>query len=811
MRREDRPGEGRDLEAERLSDFLEGVEYPRVLEGIADACTTADGRALLRSMRPLDDDAERRRRLDNTRLLEDHVTRFGAPPVPDPTGNARALEVAREKGESYDGRELAALAVFLDGVTALRRHLAGEGRVESPFREWLSRLDALPALRSDLSRSVSDAGEILDAASPGLSGARALLRRARLEADAFFQRLLARGDLSEVLRERTVTERNGRRVVPVRRDAASSLPGIVHGVSASGSTAFVEPREAVALNNALNEATSLEDEETRKVLRELTGQALRCAPALEEDFRTCAEVDAHLALALFAARFGGRYLEPEEGVPLVLREARHPLLCLEAGDAFRERVVPLELELPAAVRVVLLSGPNAGGKTVALKTLGLLCVLAAAGLPVPARPTSRIPRFTGWDTDLGDGQSLADHLSTYEARLRALMRMLGHAGPGTLLLLDELGAGTDPQEGGALGLACLESFRAKGAFVFATTHQPLLKLHAQQEAGMLNAAMLMDEATGRPTFRFAPGFPGRSHAMELAVKVGFPPAVLEQARRLLPEGEADLSDVLAGLEAERRALEKARVEAERFREAARRSEEELREAKRQVRDEARRIRHEAQVEAEGILRNTRRQMEHILQGVGRPDEADREKIRQARGKVEVKLTNLRPVPLPKRASAGLEEVRVGEEVLYRPAGLNARVLEADDARRQAVLQAGSGPRITCRYEDLAPATKRARGPEASPAPRRPQGPDAPEAVPLELDIRGFTVDQGVTAVERHLDHAAMAGMPFVRVLHGKGTGKLKTGVLAALRGHPAVAAFRDAEYNQGGSGVTVVDLKRDDD
>lgn len=795
------------MEPDRLDAFLKAIEYPKVLSEIARSCTTQAGRDHLASLRPLAEPGVVTERLERTRLLEEHGNRYGTPPVPDPTGPARHLAAARERGESYDGRELSELALFLDGITALRRHLAGESRLQCPFHDWMSRLDACAGLRATLAASVSENGEILDAASPELVAARTESRRARHDADAFFQRLLARGDLSEVLRERTVTERGGRRVVPVRRDSVSSLPGLVHGISASGSTAFVEPREAVALNNALEEARAREEEEVRRVLRFLTGLALEQAPALEGDFSVCAEIDAHLALAGFASRFEARYLAPADDPQLELRQARHPLLCLEAGEAFRDRVVPLDLQTPPGTRVVLLSGPNAGGKTVALKTLGLLCALSSAGIPVTAGATSRIPSFERFDTDLDDGQSLTEHLSTYEARLRALMRMFDAAGPGTLLLLDELGAGTDPQEGGALGLACLEAFRERGATVLATTHQPLLKVHAQGESGMMNAAMLMDEATGRPTFRFAAGFPGRSHALELAAKVGFPGSVIARAKELLPAGEADLTEMLAGLESERRAMEKARAEAEQSREAARRTEAELREARRQIKDEARRIRHEAQVEAEGLLRNTRRQMEHILQGVGGAGNPDREKIRQAREKVEVKLSNLRPVPL-KRPASGLDDARPGDDVVYGPGGLHAKVIEVDEERAQAVLQVRNGPRITCPFSDL--SRPRGAAPKDDPGSgASPRGLEADRVVALELDIRGFTVDQGVSAVERHLDQAMLAGLPFVRILHGKGTGKLKIGILAALRDHPAVAAFRDAEYNQGGSGVTVVDLKRD--
>ncbi|HJT24700.1 MAG TPA: hypothetical protein VJ873_09000, partial [bacterium] len=466
---------------------------------------------------------------------------------------------------------------------------------------------------------ISDKGEVLDSASPELKSVRDQLKSLRAEVQDFYQSFLQKEGSADALQEKIVTEREGRLVVPVKRDRQNQVPGFVHGMSSSGSTLFIEPREIVESNNRVKEALLREDEEVRRILREATQAVLISGDLLEAVLIACAEVDAHGVLATFASRYDGQFLQPHEGPGLSLKSARHPLLALENREQFREKVIPLDVEFKDEVKVILVSGPNAGGKTVALKTLGLACAMAQAGLPVLAHGESSIPRFSHFDSDLEDGQSLSDHLSTYAAKLKALKRMMDHCGPETLFLLDELGAGTDPREGGALGIACLETFREKGAFVMANTHQPLLKLLTQEEKGMANAAMVFDEQSGKPTFRLVSGIPGQSYALTLARQFGFPGEVLEKAKAHLPQGEADLSEMLTKLGQEKQAAQVARQEAEKFRENAKKMEQELVTARRQMKDEARRIKKEAQVEAEGLLKNTRRKMEHLIQGVETPN------------------------------------------------------------------------------------------------------------------------------------------------------------------------------------------------
>ncbi len=796
------------MKNEIVDNFLRAVEFPKLLGALAGHCQTPAGRDYLKALGPLADLGLIENRLSKTQELEKHLLKAGDPAVPDSQYFVEVFEKARSKGEIFSARELASLAVFLDQVVRLRQYLTPEGDLPVVFQEWLGRLHALPELREKLKSVVSEKGEILDSASTELKSARDQLKALRSEVQHFYQSFLQREGSADALQEKIVTEREGRLVVPVKRDHQGQVPGFVHGMSASGSTLFVEPREIVESNNRVKEALLREDEEIRKILRETTQAVLASGDLLEAVLIACAEVDAHGVLATFASRYDGQFIRPHAGSGLVLKTARHPLLALENRDKFREKVIPLDAEFKDEVRVILVSGPNAGGKTVALKTLGLSCVMAQAGLPVLAANESSIPRLSHFDSDLEDGQSLSDHLSTYAAKLKALKRMMDHCGPETLFLLDELGAGTDPREGGALGIACLEAFREKGATVMANTHQPLLKLLTQEEKGMANAAMVFDEQTGKPTFRLVSGIPGQSYALTLARQFGFPEEVLEKAKSHLPQGEADLSEMLTKLGQEKQAAQIARQEAEKIRDNARRMEQELTTARRQMKDEARRIKKEAQVEAEGLLKNTRRKMEHLIQGVEAPggNRINPERINAAKREVNQKLRNIKPAPAKVIVEVG--ELKEGDAVFFKPGNCDVKILSADEEKGEAVILMENGMKLSCKYSDLGRVTA-APKPVARPQPASVMPAKAlDDKGKLELDLRGKMVDQALPMLDKFLDDALLVNLPFVRIIHGKGTGALKEAIHKHLPGaHPGVE-FTLAEPAQGGAGVTVIKFKK---
>ena len=388
--------------------------------------------------------------------------------------------------------------------------------------------------------------------------------------------------------------------------------------------------------------------------------------------------------------------------------------------------------------------------------------------------------------------------------------MLENSGPDTLYLLDELGAGTDPREGGALGLACLEEFREKGTFVLANTHQPLLKLLTQEEKGMANAAMLFDEATGKPTFRLVSGIPGQSYALTLARQMGFEESILEKAKAHLPQGEADLSELLAKLGQEKQIAEKTRQEAERIKENVKNLEQELLTARRQIKDEARRIKKEAQVEAEGLLKNTRRKMEHLIQGVEPPHGApvNREKIKTARQEVNQKLRNIRP--LPAKIVLEVQDLKEGDSVFFKPGKCDVKIISADDEKLEAVILMENGMKLSCKWADLGRVEI---APKPAPASNISvssvlDSKSLEEKGKLELDLRGKMVDQALPLLDKFLDDALLVNLPFIRIIHGKGTGVLKEAIHKHLPvNHPTVE-FSMAEPAQGGAGVTVIKFKK---
>ncbi len=825
---------------EIVENFLRAIEFPRLLGELAGHCQTPAGRDYLRALRPLAESGLIENRLSKTRELEKHFLKDGNPAIPDSQFFIDAFEKAHSQGEAFSAGELASLSEFLSALVRLRQYLAGadplgrhlagktadqvhgpspaeagdetvrspEGEVPAVFQEWLSRLHALPELQEKLRSTVSNKGEILDTASPELKSVRDQLKSLRAEVQNFYQSFLQKNETAEALQEKIVTEREGRLVVPIKRDRQSQVPGFVHGMSSSGATLFVEPREIVESNNRVKEALLREDEEIRRILRETTQAVLASGDPLEAAVIACAEVDAHGVLAIFTSRYDGQFLIPQAGSGLSLRGSRHPLLALENREQFRERVIPLDIEFNDGAKVILVSGPNAGGKTVALKTLGLACVMAQSGLPVLARGESALPWFSHFDSDLEDGQSLLDHLSTYAAKLKALKRMMDHGGPDTLFLLDELGAGTDPREGGALGIACLETFREKGATVMANTHQPLLKLLTQEEKGMANAAMLFDEATGKPTFRLVSGIPGQSYALTLARQFGFPEEILEKAKSHLPQGEADLSEMLAKLGQEKQAAQAARQEAEKMRENAKKLEQELLTARRQMKDEARRIKKDAQVEAEGLLKNTRRKMEHLIQGVETPSGKviHPERINAAKREVNQKLKNIKPAPA--KVVVEVQDLKEGDSVLFKPGQCDVKIISADEEKGEAVILMENGMKLSCKWSDLGRVTAVPK-PVAPPPTTRVLSPQAlDEKGKLELDLRGKMVDQALPMLDKFLDDALLVNLPFVRIIHGKGTGALKEAIHQHLpTAHPQVE-FSMAEPAQGGAGVTVIKFKK---
>jgi DNA mismatch repair protein MutS2 len=775
------------------------LEFPQVRERLADLTQFGPSRRRAEALEPSSDAVIVARGLDETdqarALLEDR------PGVGIGSAHDIGPWVERAaRGGRLDPAHFLEIAETLDATARLATSLADERR---PLLRDLGReLHPLPGLRSTLARSFDPVGELLDTASPRLGGLRAAVRvaydRLRRRLDA-----LVGAELGSALQEPIVTLRNGRYVVPVKAEARSRVKGIVHDASGSGQTLFVEPLVAVELGNAWREAQVAEHEEIARILDELSALVGANAPALRETLAALARFDFWAAKAQLAGDMGAVRAETTDRAEIELLSARHPGLT--------GRVVPIDVRLGAGYTALVVTGPNTGGKTVTLRTLGLLALMHQAGLHIPAAAGSRLPVLGDVLADIGDEQSIAQSLSTFSGHLRSIVRIVEEAGPGTLVLLDELGAGTDPTEGSALAQALLDHFIAAGALVAATTHYAELKAYAHTTSGARNAAVEFDLETLSPTYRLTIGLPGGSQAFAIAERLGLPDTIVADARSRLTESQRTFEATLAAIRetegATSDALERARAAEARATDALRVAEEERRRARRE-RDEAVRA---ARSEAERLVDELRDEVRATKRTLER-ETVTAPALDAALERAEGTLARLpeAEAPVPVEQPAEPHTWRIGERARSTSAGWEGRIAALERGGRRVTLETG-GMRVTVAADDLVPAVEtgsRAGSDEGGEAPSNIAALrlGRATAVASSLDLRGARVEEALETLDRYLDDAALAGLSRVTIIHGLGTGALRDAVRAEAGGHPLVKSIRPGERGEGGDGATLVEL-----
>ena len=797
------------LEPADIDDALATLEFPAVLERVAAHAAGAAGAARLRARRPTADLGWIESELalvGEAMVLVRQGEGLVAEDVPDA---GLALGRLRVDGSVLAGTEL----LVLWRVLVAARRVRGELRRVAERAPRIAALEVpLPdrALDDRLERSLEPDGALRDGASPALARARLDVREARARLIRRLEALLH--ELEGPRGEGAVTVRNGRYVIPVRRDSRSRPDGIVHGESGSQGTLFLEPGAAVELGNALAEAEVEEERETLRVLRELTALLRPSAALLADAWESCVRVDDLAARAKYAVAVGGEVpVVSAAPAPVRIHRGRHPLLL--GGDLM---VVPFDLFLDRPERTLLVSGPNTGGKTVLLKAVGLAALLAQSGIVPPVGAGTELPAFARVFADIGDHQSIAANLSTFSSHVAELRRILDRADEATLALLDETGSGTDPSEGAALAAASLASLTRRGALTLATTHLGVLKTLPERLPGVVNASLEFDAASLRPTYKFRKGLPGRSYGLAIARRLGVPGPVLEEAEAWVPEAERHLDALLAraeerGRELERRLgqveareLEAASLEARLGRQAddqqSRDKELALRErtAERRVREQARQLLLDARREVEAAVAAARAA-------------ADAEEVRVARRRLEEAIQAgadaerqlAGPVDAP-RAGSVAGPIEPGGRVIV-PGGATGEVVEVRPDGRLVVL-AGS-VRLVLDPDTVAVSVA------GSSAADRAQARAAPAARGLEagvggteVDLRGLTGEEAEQEILAAIDRAVLADYPFLRVIHGKGTGVVRARVHDVARRDRRVARFGFAPANQGGSGVTVLEL-----
>ena len=788
------------------------LELPLVRVRLANATGFGPGRRLAEAIMPSIDAVIVKRGLDETSQTRAFLSGHSGAGIGGAKDIGPWIERAA-RGGRLDPAHFLDIAETLEAATRLGDALSGDRR---PLLHELSReIHGLPSLRNVLQRSFDPTGELLDTASPRLGGLRRAVKVAYERLRTRLDQFIHSGELGSSLQEPIVTLRGGRYVIPIRADAKSRVKGIVHDASGSGQTLFVEPLVAVELGNAWRQAQVAERAEIERILDELSILVAGQVGPLRETLDALARFDFWSAKARLAEEMDAIAAEIADRPVVVLLGARHPGLT---GN-----VVPVDIRLGGEYTALLITGPNTGGKTVALRTLGLLCLMHQCGMHVPADAGTRLPVLTDIYADIGDEQSVAQSLSTFSGHLRSIVRIVEEAGPNRLILLDELGAGTDPTEGSALAQALLDYFIRSGALVAATTHYAELKLYAHTTPQARNASVEFDVETLRPTYKLTIGLPGQSQAFAIAERLGLPASLVAEARSRLTEENQAFEETLASIKITQSetadALIRVRLAEERTKAALAEAEEERRRARRE-RDEATKT---ARAEAERMVDEIRTEVRGIRRKLERETLTQRsldDDLAHAGAQLE-RFPDSEPEP-PRPAATSPVAWRVGMRARTRTGGAEGRIAALEKGGKRATLEAG-GMRITVAVEDLELAVgggseppRPANGGAGSARPKPLESTfnasaariqlDRARTVATSLDLRGATVGEALEALDGYLDDASLAGLSQTTIIHGMGTGALRDAVRDHVSGHPLVGSWRPGGRGEGGDGATVVSL-----
>jgi DNA mismatch repair protein MutS2 len=789
---------------------LRALEFDRIVELVRAFALTPMGDLRLEGLAPSTDRKTVAGLLAGTSETVRYIAKHGVFPIRATADLPNILGALTVEGRALEAPRLLVLASFLDSIdeagTTIRR-------VSSAFPLIERAAAGAASFKGEIARTrdtIDSSGEVVDHASPALRTIRERLRRQKTRLRGTLESYLRGRDTAKYLQDQVVTERNGRYVLVVKAEHRSGIPGIVHGASASGASLYLEPLSTVEINNDIVALEEQEAEEVRRILLELTDSFRSRPDDLEQTIAVAVELDVLQARARFSQSIDGMEPVLSTDGAFELQAARHPLL---------KAPVPVTIKIIPPATVLLVTGPNTGGKTVALKTAGLLALMAQAGLRIPAVHGSRLPVFQTMFADIGDEQSIEANLSTFSAHVTNIAAMDRNLAMPSLVLLDEVGSGTDPIEGGALGVAVVDHFRSRGATVMATSHYDALKTYASTTAGVQCAAFGFDAETFAPSYELIYGSPGRSLALEMASRLGLSPAVVAAARKNLSAREAQLAEHLAKIDRDMRALEHEHRLAAREREMLEAAEARMRQREEALKQREDTFRRRLNEELDAQVRTARREIDDVIAqlkqktGALAREAAARHVVStgstgtartEARNAVDTVVARLLQ---PAEGSAGERTVvatrtaAVGDRVLVGGFGLEGVVTSVHDGTADIDVR---GKRMRSSVRDLqvvgaAPKTAAKVSVHVDLHPR--------ETTPSDLNVIGCSVDEALSRAERFLDESLLTDQRTVRFIHGYGTGQLKRALAGFLQQHPLVAHVAAAPPDQGGGGVTVVELK----
>ena len=792
--------------SELFEKSIRTLELPRVLELLAQKAVSPAAKERCLGLRPSDDVHEVLHLLDETDGAKLRLGLRGSPSFSGVKDVTAALNRA-DHGGMLNTRELLDIAALLTASRRVADYDAQRQGEPTAIDHLFSALHANKFLEEKIHSVILDEETIADTASSELADIRRKMRQAASKGRQILQRIISSPSYAKILQEALITQRDGRFVVPVKAEFRSAMPGLVHDISSSGATLFVEPMGVVQANNELKELEAREEKEIDRILRELSAD---CADQQENilfDYDILVHLDVIFARAQLSYQLNCSRPEVRKRGGVTLRRARHPLLD-------QARAVPITVSLGETYDTLVITGPNTGGKTVTLKTIGLLCLMAQCGLHIPTDDGSAVRVFRRVLADIGDEQSIQQNLSTFSAHMSNTVGILAEADDDSLLLFDELGAGTDPVEGAALAIAIIQNARSKGALTAATTHYAELKTFAMTTAGVENASCEFDVQTLQPTYRLLIGIPGKSNAFAIAARLGLEASVIDAAKAQMDSESVRFEDVLSQLEEKRQHLEKAQLEADRLWRSREEDARKARSFREQMEKAKENARTKGEAEARRIVQQAQRQADQVFAQLDELQKQQRkagnyQTMNDARVNIRRELNEAEDAlhlhdALAEPEYAPSRAIAEGDTVELPGVKTGAAVLHVNDDGT-LLLQAGK-MKMTVKAAQV-------RLMEGAPKPKKTIAPGGSATFRVqtraatELDIRGLETLEAESVVSNYIDAAVMSKLNTVTIIHGKGTGALRKAVHEWLKRNRAVKSFRLGRYGEGEAGVTVVELK----
>ena len=784
---------------------LHTLELNRVLQMLSAVCVTEEGKELALKLMPTSDADEVRILLRETTDANHMVELKGSPAFRD-VKNVKASLGRADRGGSLNMIELLRIGGVLRAARGVKAYGEGDGIETGSLDHYFWALTPNRYLEDKIFGAIISEEEIADNASPALADIRRHMRITGSKVRDSLQKIISSPTYSKFLREPIITMRGDRYVVPVRSEYKNSIPGMVHDVSSSGGTFFIEPMQAVQANNELRELLIKEKKEIERILAELSADVAAHKDNISQNYDMLVALDIIFAKSRLS--YSMKAMEPAVNTQgkVILNRARHPLID-------KNVVVPITVRLGDDFDTLVITGPNTGGKTVTLKTLGLLTLMAECGLHIPVSDGSCISTFETVFADIGDEQSIEQSLSTFSSHMKNIVAITESCDDRTLVLFDELGAGTDPAEGAALAVAVIEFCRKLGARVAATTHYGEMKLYAMRTKGVINASCEFDVETLRPTYRLLIGIPGKSNAFAISKRLGLSDLIIDDARSLVSENDVNFEDVLSQLEAQRQAMEQARIEAEQLKLEVEKTKKQSDEYNQEIKKERDKAVAKARKEAQQIIDDARRsvniamdeikKMKKQLKDAGAMEDFNQRQAELRRGlnQAEDKLADKQET---KEKKVSARPAKVGDSVELLKLGTKATVLQVN---KDGTLQIQAGiMKLNVKQNEIYVLPEQEGEAAVKKFVEKANKQLRTIQTPSELDLRGMSADEAITVLENYIDSALLSKLPSVRIIHGKGTGVLRKAMQQHLKRHRRVKSVRLGVYGEGEDGVTIAEL-----